>query len=419
MKDISLTVGVVAFLLSVGGCYPPSDRCANPVKPESGQVFELPGFGTITTLGSLGGSGRYPAEPVASAYAVNAAGMVVGSAWDRCDRNPRAFLWQDGTIRDLGTLGGSQSSATDINDLGQVVGESTTGKITRIIPVILYVYLQEEHLAFLWENGQITRLVTPPGAIESGATGINANGQIVGYAGFDWSTLETQNGEPTSKRRGRSTSIIGPASRAMLWELVDGAWQVTPLAEVADGQSLAADINARGQIVGWATTLPTYEVHASVWEAGTLTDLGTLGGTWSEAAAINDAGQIVGWASPPEDLDAAVGPYLLPEHAVLWEQLDGAWQIVDLGILDGGRSEAHDINSAGQVVGWFNLDESNARHALLWQDGAMSDLNTLLPADSGWELLEASAINDAGQITATARRTGDDLELAVLIELAP
>jgi probable HAF family extracellular repeat protein len=70
------------------------------------------------------------------------------------------------TIIDLGTLGGSEANATGINDRGQVVGYSntTTGAIH----------------AFLWEDGTMTDLGTLPGGIQSQAYAINSRGQIVG-----------------------------------------------------------------------------------------------------------------------------------------------------------------------------------------------------------------------------------------------
>ena len=70
------------------------------------------------------------------------------------------------SIQDLGNLGRPSAGATDINELGQVIGWSQT--------------LSWETHAFLWENGIVTDLGTLPGAFESSALGINNRGQIVG-----------------------------------------------------------------------------------------------------------------------------------------------------------------------------------------------------------------------------------------------
>jgi probable HAF family extracellular repeat protein len=84
-----------------------------------------------------------------------------------------AFLWENGEMTDLGTLGGSfstafSSGATGINSSGQVVGVSSTAS-------------GEQH-AFLWENGEMTDLGTLHSESGSVATGINSSGQIVGYS---------------------------------------------------------------------------------------------------------------------------------------------------------------------------------------------------------------------------------------------
>jgi uncharacterized membrane protein len=71
---------------------------------------------------------------------------------------------------------------------------------------------------------------------------------------------------------------------------------------------------------------------------------------------------------------------------------------------DLGAGIANGVNNKGQVVGnAFLLQSFAGFHAILWtQTGAMQDLNNLIPANSGWLLSEATAVNDAGQITVKA-----------------
>ncbi len=72
----------------------------------------------------------------------------------------------------------------------------------------------------------------------------------------------------------------------------------------------------------------------------------------------------------------------------------------DIGTFGGEAyeiSKAYGINDSGQVVGTCSGSDGY-NHAFLYSDGAMIDLNTFLPADSGWLLARACAINDSGQI---------------------
>jgi probable HAF family extracellular repeat protein len=118
--------------------------------------------GVMSYLGSLNGQSQ--------ADGINDQGQVVGYA-DFVDYSRRAFLWQDGVMTDLGALAGSAGEAYAINDQGQVVG---------------YFYLTccSVH-ASLWQDGIMTdlndQLSNGAGWTLTNATGINANGWIVGY----------------------------------------------------------------------------------------------------------------------------------------------------------------------------------------------------------------------------------------------
>ncbi len=72
--------------------------------------------------------------------------------------------------------------------------------------------------------------------------------------------------------------------------------------------------------------------------------------------------------------------------------------MTDLGTLPGfSESQANGINDGGQVVGWAYADDGTNR-AFLYNNGKMTDLNTLIDLASGWTLTWANAINDNGQI---------------------
>jgi probable HAF family extracellular repeat protein len=150
-------------------------------------------------------------------------------------------------------------------------------------------------------------------------------------------------------------------------------------------------INDRGQAVGYSGTCLA-ATHAVVWKDNTAFVLQDLGGTKSNIAyAINNRGQAVG------KVRSADGTTYV---ASLW-QPDGTLTI--LGILPGDFAAfATGINNRDQVVG-NNFDSSfNWSHGFLWQNGVMTDLNTLIPADSNLFIISASNVNERGQISGMA-----------------
>lgn len=123
-----------------------------------------------------------------------------------------------------------------------------------------------------------------------------------------------------------------------------------------------------------------------------MTDIGNLGGVaWNTPMALNQRGDIVGFAnlagtSPPGHFNA---------HAFLWTRREG---IRDLGTLPGdARSQALGINERRQVVGLSCLGA--ACRAFLWEDGVMTDLNTLVTSGASEPLYAAGDIDDLGLIT--------------------
>jgi len=336
--------------------------------------------GVASDLGSL--RRGWSSTPVA----ISANGIIVGyaqnGATDPLTDSPEdvAVLWQNGRIRNLGTLpeGGYESSALAVNSAGQVVG-AALNTIPDANPLFIYpIYPVQatQTRAFIWDGGEMRDLGTL-GGTDAIAAAINENGQVMG-----WSyTGSTQ------------PSGCGPALLAVgsfIWDRERGMRSV---GDFGDTCTLAYGQNNRGQVVGYSVPAGSqYGTRAFLSQDGAIQDLGGAPlGTCTFAFAINGAGQAAG--------GVCVGPYF---HAALWT---GIGQITDLGTLGSDPcSNATDINAIGQVVGGsISLaeceGEGNATDAFLWENGSIVDLNALVPPDSPLYLVFPDHISDLGEIS--------------------
>jgi probable HAF family extracellular repeat protein len=229
----------------------------------------------LLDLGTLGGVSS-------CAFALNNRGQVTGAALNDVPdpfsilgtgdgtslTQTRGFLWQNGEMRDLGTLGGPDTWASFVNDRGQIAGGSYTSYVvdpnTGTPPVGV----------FLWENGKMKDLGNLGG--DNGLLGLpgivaalNNRGQVTG-----------------------SMVVAGNQfAHAFLW---DGQ-KLLDLGTLGGNLSFANGMNDAGEVVGAAWFPGDQLKDGFLWSNGVLTDLGTLGGDpCSDAISVNSKGQVVG-----------------------------------------------------------------------------------------------------------------------------
>ena len=156
-------------------------------------------------------------------------------------------------------------------------------------------------------------------------------------------------------------------------------------------------INDSNIAVGWAQLIGSSTQHACFWNAAQqITDLGTLGGANSQANGINSIGQIVG-SSETGKTDASGNPIV---HAFLWGSIVGMQNLTPLP--GGTNCFATGINASASIVGYSENGKTDASgnlivHAVIWQNGVITDLGTL-----GGDNSQALGVNDSGQIVGWA-----------------
>jgi probable HAF family extracellular repeat protein len=303
---------------------------------------------TITDLGALP-HGYLPGATYG--YAINAAGDVAGAAYAH-DQQLHAVIFRDGKVRDLGVLPNANASiASGINGYDEVTGYlqfPTSGT-----PAGTFTH------AFLYSRGEMKDIGTLPGDNASLGNAINDSAQVTGSSsvhGFLYSAATMTN----------LTASYGDSASS-------------------NGQG----INSAGQVAGWADLPGGSARTAAVFsdDSVTLLSLGISPSEPTQGYGMNDSGQVTGWLYHGDD----------GTHAFLYSNSVAT----DLGTLPGTLySWGNSMNASGQIVGDSQCCAANSNYGFLYTPGqGMINLNSLLPADSGWTITDAEAINDKGQIT--------------------
>jgi probable HAF family extracellular repeat protein len=316
------------------------------------------------------------------ALAINKSGQVAGFAQNAISdpfgyfgfgTQSRAFLWQDGLLQDLGTLGGNDANSDYLNDQGQVAGASYTNTIPNPITGL------PTQAPFLWENGRMLNLGTLGG--NSGVpNGLNNQGQVVGQSNLS------------------GDLVFHP----FFWD--EGI--LKDLGTFGGPSGSANGINDAGQVVGYGD-LPgppclgySCVHHAFLWDHGIMTDLGTLPTEiCSNAVSINQRGEIMGYSTPFCNSETF--------HPFIWEN----GNMYDLRALivpgsDITLGEFSTLNDRGEMAGVGTLPNGDLHSVLL------------IPCDAEHEDVEgcdyklvdaAAASNKATAFTQSTRATASEV----------
>ena len=307
-------------LNTLGG---PNSNVAWPVKNTLGRIVGISQTSTPEPLGERWSCAGF--------FQTDATGYIC-----------RGFVWENGSMRALPTLGGNNGYAAGGNNRGEIAGWAETavfdpscegagpglsGQVLQFLPVVYGPGLDA-----------IRTLPLIAGDSSGAATAINNRGQAVGISGS------------CDQAVGRYT-----AAHAVLWDR-DGATDIGQGVLTAPFWNTPTAISNRGDVVGFAgdASDPTANItHAFIWTSqGGMQLLNNAAGDNSTATGINANRQVVGY------FVAADGTL----HGFIWDRDHGMRDLN--GLAQAGYSGvialANDINDEGVITGRTATDSANA-----------------------------------------------------------
>jgi probable HAF family extracellular repeat protein len=385
------------FIILMAVCF---GAALAPVRAQKPEAIKAKSQYQVSSLPTLGGTSN-------AGNSVNDLSWVAGYSRLTGNQSRHAVLWRNGSLSDLGTLGGPNSSVTwnVKNTQGIIVGISQTADPEPLgeawSSAAFYTgpfTVGFINLGFVWEQSlnQLRGLPNFLGGDNGFATGANNLRQVVGWA---------ENGV-------HDGACVSP----QVLRFLPARWTLGPPDQIqdlplfqSDTSGAATAINDNGQIVGisgicdQAVGRHTAK-HAVLWENGAVTDIypNAPAPWWNTPTAINQRGDVVGFAGDPAFVEGDI------LHAFMWTKEDGIRQLKPLRnrTPEHVDSEAYGINEARQVVGVScDADFIDCR-AVIWDHGnTPTDLNDLQDGFSP-RLETAKDINNKGEITGRAIDAG-------------
>ncbi len=143
----------------------------------------------------------------------------------------------------------------------------------------------------------------------------------------------------------------------------DRPWTITDLGTLGGSYSVALGISESGVVTGQSSTAGDAAYHAFLYRNGSMID---LGGGFSSATGLNDIGQVIGYNAPTEGSQAIPVLYRGGTLLRLGTKFGRAWG----------------INNARQIVGDSQIGPAGESRAFLYRNGRMNDLGALSGDDA-------------------------------------